>query len=345
MVVVYLYSQIMPYQTVVYSALSKVGVEVHAFENKDVFLTPYEKPIIENVKYYLMNNFTKNQLLEKVKSLRPDILVVCGWNNTKYKYVARFFKSRTTIPVISPIDSQYLGTIKQKIGFVIAPIYVKRLFSHIWVPGVRQYYFAKKMGYDDQHIIMNSLTADTRLFLNASIQKKEREYPKRILFVGRYNKVKGLDILLNAWNSIRDKKGWTLTLVGNGPLKDELNKSSNIEVLDFQHQTELVKIAENSGLFVLPSHYEPWALVLQEFAAAGLPIICSDACGASPHCVVNGYNGYTFKTGDSNDLKQRLETVIGMHDDKLLELALNSRQLSQFVTPEISAASLIGVLK
>ena len=52
------------------------------------------------------------------------------------------------------------------------------------------------------------------------------------------------------------------------------------------------------GVFVLPSIYEPWALVLQEFAAAGLPILCSSICGASPHFVINNYNGYTFTAGD-----------------------------------------------
>ena len=116
--------------------------------------------------------------------------------------------------------------------------------------------------------------------------------------------------MLKAWNSIEDKNGWKIVLAGNGPLKDRLLNLPNVDVLDFQPQERLVELAQNSGVFVLPSVYEPWALVLQEFAAAGLPIICSDACGAASHMVINGFNGYTFKSKDVQDLKRRLLSIM-----------------------------------
>jgi len=40
---------------------------------------------------------------------------------------------------------------------------------------------------------------------------------------------------------------------------------------------------ENSGCFILPSRYEPWALVIHEAACAGLPIICTNVCGTVDH--------------------------------------------------------------
>ena len=192
---------------------------------------------------------------------------------------------------------------------------------------------------------MNSLTGNVRLFEGAKVDHKLSSFPKRFLFVGRYNQVKGLALLSRVWNSIDDKKGWKIVFAGNGPMKEQLLSLKDVDVLDFQTQEKLVKLAEDTGVFLLPSKYEPWALVLQEFACAGMPILCSDICGASPHCVVNGYNGYTFRAGDFDDLREKLIRIMNMDDEELFRWAINSRKLSQFVNPEISAYSLLSVLE
>ncbi len=343
--IIYLYSEIMPYQTIVYEELVKYGYSVIAFFDGANRQTPFRPKEGANISYYDSSNYSREQLLDFVYKSNPLILVVCGWANKKYNYIAKTIRSKLGIPVVSPIDSQYLGRLKQKIGFIISPIYIKPLFSHIWVPGVRQYHFARCLGYSCNDIIMNSLSGNTMLFSSAQIEHKRFNYPKNILYVGRYNKVKGLSLLLKAWEDIEDKKGWTLTLVGNGPLKDELEKYGAIRVLDFQSQDNLVKLAEQSGAFILPSIYEPWALVLHEFAASGLPILCSKACGAQPHFVIDGYNGFTFKSNSADAIKNSIETFIELPESELVAMSKRSRELSNYVTPEKSAASLLSILK
>lgn len=197
------------------------------------------------------------------------------------------------------------------LGFIISPLFIKQLFTHIWVSGVRQYHFARMLGYAHSQILMYSLTGNIDLFQSANIERKSVSYPKKFLFVGRYNPVKGLDCLLKAWDMIQDKKGWSITFVGNAPLETMLKSRKDIVVLDFTDQKGLSLLTEEQGVFVLPSLYEPWALVLQEFAAAGLPIVCSDACGASDHFVINGYNGFRFKTGSPEDLRKKIRVYDG----------------------------------
>ena len=116
------------------------------------------------------------------------------------------------------------------------------------------------------------------------IRKEHRQYhyPHKLLFIGRFVDVKGLSFLLDAWKSIPDRKGWTLTLVGNGPLRDTLNGFPDVEIKDFMSQEQLATEMQNSGAFILPSIFEPWALVLHEAAAGGLPILASNCCGAVP---------------------------------------------------------------
>lgn len=338
--IVYLYTEIMPYVAIQFKELSKLGHKVLAFNKYK--LTPYQPPKIQNIEYDKLESYTKDSLLTRVINFNPDILLVCGWSEKKYLHVARYYKKKTNIPVVCPIDTQYIGRLKQILGFITAPFYVKKFYTHIWVPGVRQFHFASLMGFKPSQILLNSLTGNTKLFQQVDIEAKKKDYPKTILFVGRYNKVKGLDILLKAWNSIENKNGWKIVLAGNGPLKDRLLNLPNVDVLDFQPQERLVELAQNSGVFVLPSVYEPWALVLQEFAAAGLPIICSDACGAASHMVINGFNGYTFKSKDIQDLKRRLLSIIKKDTEDLYRMSVRSRQLSYFTNPEISVASLLS---
>src|SRR5690606_15629500 len=96
--------------------------------------------------------------------------------------------------------------------------------------------------------------------------------------------------------------------------------------------------------FVLPSLSEPWALVIHEAVSAGLPVICTKVCGASPHFVIDGHNGYKVEMGSVNDLKNAMEAVIGMDISGLLRYSENSRLLSNSITPKLTAASLMQLI-
>jgi glycosyltransferase involved in cell wall biosynthesis len=60
---------------------------------------------------------------------------------------------------------------------------------------------------------------------------------------------------------------------------------------------------------VLPSDFEPWALVVNEAAAAGLAILATDRVGAAAELVRNGVNGFIFPAGDVQKLTERLLEV------------------------------------
>ncbi|MDZ7771645.1 MAG: glycosyltransferase [Balneolaceae bacterium] len=103
---------------------------------------------------------------------------------------------------------------------------------------------------------------------------------RKALFLSRMEPIKGLPMLLKAWNSL-NTSGWELILAG--PSKGSYIDS--IRNLISKLQLENVKlngeIAENdkwdlycdSDLFILPSHSENFALVVAEALATGLPVI------------------------------------------------------------------------
>jgi glycosyltransferase involved in cell wall biosynthesis len=174
---------------------------------------------------------------------------------------------------------------------------------------------------------MHNLSADISLFNKVNIEVKINAYPKKIVYIGRFSTEKGLKYLLQAWEQIENKKGWILTLIGNGPEKETIVQRKDIEVLDFMSQELLVEQLNNAGCFILPSVFEPCALVLHEAAAAGLPILASDTCGAVPYFVLNGFNGVTFRSGNIEQIKIAIKKIVFAKESDLLEMSYNSRIL------------------
>lgn len=345
--IVFLWPNAVPYMLRVYEQLGDWGYKVTVYNSEMDHAAPCFANPHRGVDYRESEHLDYEALLEEVKDLNPDLLVTSGWHTKKYKKICRFFKQKKGIPTLCKIDSQYLHTWHQKIGFLLSPWFCKPSFSHMLVPGVRQYYFARRLHYDRSHILLFGLSADTALFDSIDITTKQIKYPHTFLFVGRLLKLKGLELLLKAWKSLSYKKDWRLMIVGSGPEKERLHldNEDGVELHEYMQQDELARLTLESGVMVLPSTYEAWAVVMHELAAAGLPLLCSETCGAVPHFLIRGFNGFTFETGNYNSLRIQMEKFIDMPDDELYVMAQNSRKLSCQINPEFSAASIVSVIQ
>ena len=96
-----------------------------------------------------------------------------------------------------------------------------------------------------------------------------------------------------------------------------------------------------ASVFVLPSRKEPWGVVVHEAATTGLPIICSDACGAAVHLIHDGYNGFVFESGNVSDLARCLLTISQLDEHKRKVMSRRSWELSKQYTPDRWAETLI----
>jgi glycosyltransferase involved in cell wall biosynthesis len=68
-------------------------------------------------------------------------------------------------------------------------------------------------------------------------------------------------------------------------------------------------IYKASDVLVLPSDFEPWALVINEAAAAGMAVVASSVVGAAAELVRDGVNGRVFPPGDLRALADCLLDV------------------------------------
>lgn len=338
-----LYSEFMPYNLIVVKELLRMGCSIHIVRWTKCN-TPYVPPELPNVNYYDRTSFADiHSLLNKVRDIKPDLIWVSGWIDKLYCKVVGLYRKERDIPVVAGSDTQWRGG-KQWLNVLFSPFRHRRWFSHIQIAGIWQYEYARRLGFKQSQIIEPFYSADTNVFQKVSISSKERMYPHRFLFIGRFAEVKGLSYLLDAWKSIPDRKDWTLTLVGNGPLRDTLNGFPDIEIKDFMSQEQLAVEIQNSGAFILPSIFEPWALVLHEAAAGGLPILASNCCGAVPYFVLDNYNGRLFTPGDVSSIREAIQSLIATSDEDLIRMSYKSRELSRRINPEIVAQTLLSVI-
>jgi glycosyltransferase involved in cell wall biosynthesis len=347
MKILYLYSEVMGYTMATILDLAQRGNEVHVVHWVQGKITPYCAPVVPNVFMYNRSELTDNEIKKLVKNIGPAITVVSGWMDRGYMRVAKQLRSEGTSVVVG-LDGQWQGTINQWLTVILGAVgYFNRFYSHAWVAGVYQFEYARRLGFS-KNIIYDLYSADLCLFnqaYNNSIESKKTHYPHRFLFVGRFEQVKGLDVLLQAWQQLGEKIGdWELHLVGNGSLKTELEGVGGVVIKDFMQPEQLMQEVANAGCFMLPSSGEPWGVVVHEFAAAGLPLIVSDVVGAASTFLISGLNGFSFKANGQQALASKMRQVISMSDQELHAMAVSSHALSQRITPLTSAGNLLSLL-
>lgn len=118
---------------------------------------------------------------------------------------------------------------------------------------------------------------------------------KKILYVGRLEPYKGLDILFHALASIQDTP-WQLQMVGDGSLRHDLPKLAkalNIaDHISFEAQPpeKMPSIYQQADIFVLPSIVEGMSNAVLEAMASGLPIVATQIPG-SEELITDGHTG------------------------------------------------------
>jgi glycosyltransferase involved in cell wall biosynthesis len=244
------------------------------------------------------------------------------------------------------LDTFYRGTLKQKINCIVSPLFLKRYFNKVWVPGYFQFEYARRIGFKKEEIFTGVYAANLKIFKEKDKQISEK-FNKCFYYVGRLIDVKGVRILLNVLNGFTaqlEGKNWTFCIIGNGKYENDFlelsQKSKSIKYMPFMQPERLRDEISNGGVFVLPSILESWGLVVQEFAALGFPLLLSDNVGANPHFLIDKYNGLLFEKNSENALKHALCKIMDTDEEELKIMGKRSSEVSNNFTPELWAAKL-----
>ncbi len=148
------------------------------------------------------------------------------------------------------------------------------------------------------------------------------------LYFGRVTEEKGVDTVVRAYEKMPDK---LLKIMGDDTTEEgerlktyvKDNNLSNIEFLGFKSGTELENIIKGARFTLIPSiWYDNLPNTALESFQYSKPVIASNI-GSLPELVIDGENGYLFKPGDADDLKEKI--MLLDNDEKITEMGLKSR--------------------
>lgn len=202
-----------------------------------------------------------------------------------------------------------LGTYATKVAaYVVLTEFARALFARGGLPEERLFVKPNFLNEDPGHKI---------------------EPGRDVLFVGRLSEEKGLMTLVDAWRRLNRPE--TLHIIGDGPLRHELERSAPPRVHFWgarDHDTVIEKMKE-SAVLVFPSQwYEGFPMVLLEAFATGTPALVSNL-GGQNEMSEEGRCAMTFAAGDPDDLREKL--AYALEDPSALR-AMTERARAAFET-------------
>ncbi|MCR8560181.1 glycosyltransferase family 4 protein [Mucilaginibacter sp. BJC16-A38] len=185
--------------------------------------------------------------------------------------------------------------------------------------------------------------------------------PVKVLFVGRLEFRKGIDVLLDAIPVIlKQNTGVHFEIIGNDPgkayekqflAKNNAETSQKVTFMGKTSQDALKKAYGECDIFVAPSRYESFGLIFIEAMSYGKPVVGCDVGGVS-QIIRHGANGLFAENGNPESLAERIEQLIkdpglrmamGVNARKTVEDQFTGRQLAE--SSAIYYASLISTTR
>lgn len=166
--------------------------------------------------------------------------------------------------------------------------------------------------------------------------------PLKFLFVGRYDRLKGLPELYKAISGLQSntaRKGqrdWELTLVGPIPEEHRLQDPRLRYVGAVHGELELMDIYDRHDVLLCPSISEGMPNVIMEAMARGLAVVATDV-GAT-QILVDSSNGWLINAGDVGAIRLAMIRAIETMPEDLLKMKLAgiSRMRTEFVWEHIA---------
>lgn len=278
-------------------------------------------PLSQKVTIHNLDCRAKKDYHRKLEQLlmriHPDITI--SLYGTEYTFLYRI-KDGSRKVVEFHFSKYYLTHLVKGIRYLeYRPLH----YLKAWFLQKREEYYARK--YDKVVLLTQQ---DLKLWGNKSnmcyipnplsfrTDKKTDLTQKRMIAAGRYTAQKGFDLLIEAFHLIADDfKDWKISIYGEGQdesLLKELIRKYDLEKQIILHPTtsSIQEKMLESSIYILPSRYEGFGLVLTEAMECGLPCIAFD-CECGPGEIITGQTtGILVPTSNINFLAQAMRQLM-----------------------------------
>lgn len=162
---------------------------------------------------------------------------------------------------------------------------------------------------------------------------------KTVISVGRYDLVKGFDMLIDAWGIVAKKHtDWRLKIVGPGErayYQEQVRRLGLEQYISCKEASnKIYDEMASSSLYVLSSRSEGFGLVLIEAMAVGLPCVAF-SCSAGPRSIISNYqNGILVEKENVEKLAEAICYLIE-HKKERKEFSEKAKANSEHYSVEI----------
>lgn len=206
----------------------------------------------------------------------------------------------------------------------------KRAFQH----------FNSRLRISEHRIQTGYSVVDNAHFASINKPTSSKTHRPAVLCIARFSQEKNLSHLIEAFVQSEACHLYNLYIVGGGPLLPSLKsiarEYSNISLMEWVSYHELPAIYQKADVFVLPSIFEPWGLVVNEAMAAGLPVIVSEQCGCTPDLITK-QNGWVFDARQPEQLVSVFNQIANTEMSTLQQMGKHSLQIIEHFSPQIWA--------
>ncbi|MET0560672.1 MAG: glycosyltransferase [Gaiellaceae bacterium] len=249
-----------------------------------------------------------------LEDIRPDVVVVSGWSTFAAQAAIAWCRARD-VPYVLVVESHDEGprpgwrrTVKDTVvppivtnaaGVLVTGTLARNSMIARGAPADRVRVFANTVDVEEFGANASRLL-DRRSELRSGLGADQDDVV--VLSVARLAPEKGLDDLVRAVDEAADDR-LLLVVAGEGGERSRLERlAGELGVklvltgdLDWERIVELYVAAD---VFALLSEREPWAVVVNEAGACGLPLVLSDRVGAAHDLLRDGENGALVAAGD-----------------------------------------------
>ncbi|AWV91144.1 glycosyltransferase family 4 protein [Bradymonas sediminis] len=272
---------------------------------------------------------------------RPDVLIVGQYAGWSYQ-VAMYLATLAKIPWVFWCEP--MGVKHFEVTQLTPELFRNKMRKAAYWPAQK---FAAQhwgIGVKAQHQFeeMTGLPAHNFPYYSKLSRFSRGELPYmpngkvRFLFAGRYSYRKGFDVLLDAFSQL-DERGvdpatWSLTLCGKGEMGERIANYpdiiTNITDLGFQELERMPGIMKSHDVFIAPSRYDGWGMVVPEALAAGMPVITTHAMGSAEDIGKSFDWLHLNDPGNSEQLTESLQQFLSK-DTHLKDLGVKACEAAQ----------------
>lgn len=277
-----------------------------------------------------------------------DIVHVHGYGHFP-TYLAQYCRiSRLPVVATTHSDAGRPSIGKSIFDAVVPPLSIKLARRVIAISEhEKRVLIERGVSPDKISVIPNGV--DVEMLSSGDLQK-DSEGAKRLMYAGRIDDdQKGIDLLIEAFARLaQSTPGLELVLMGpdwNGSttrlkkLASKIDVGKKVHFTDYLKREEYLQNLRSADLFVLPSRFEPFGIVLLEAMSAGVPIVASNT-GAIPEILGGGRFGLLFQSGNVSSLAHAIEAALFDKEGSSTRARDARESLKRFAWPKIASETL-----